>query len=110
MYCSGCGLEVAGGARFCPRCGRAMQMPPPMGGWDGLMRPRFGRKIAGVCAGLSLRYGWDVGLVRLVAVLLALFTFPLGVIAYFVLWIALPEEPLYLPTVAPANHPADNAS
>jgi zinc-ribbon domain len=28
MYCSECGQQVNGGARFCPRCGRAVQQSP----------------------------------------------------------------------------------
>lgn len=103
MYCSGCGQEVAGQARFCPRCGRAMQMPLA-GSWDGIVRPRLGRKLAGVCAGLSVRYGWDLTLVRWIAVLAGLFTFPFAVIVYGVLWVALPEEPLYLPAPDTSVH------
>jgi phage shock protein PspC (stress-responsive transcriptional regulator) len=78
----------------------------PVGTWDGLVRPRATRKVAGVCAGLAQRYFWDVALVRVITLLLAVFTFPLGVIAYAVLWIALPEEPLYLPANVASAPPA----
>ncbi len=108
MYCGGCGQEAGMGARFCPKCGRAMQFAP-VGTWDGLVRPRMNRKIAGVCAGLSARYGWDLAMVRLITILAAVFLPPMAEIAYVVLWIALPEEPLYLPQPASSGGPVDNA-
>lgn len=107
MYCAGCGKEMPADARFCPACGRAAagvhapyQHAPLM---DGLVRPRAGRKIAGVCAAFAARYGWDLTLVRLFTVLIALFTFPLGPVLYVVLWVVLPESPLLLsaPTANP---------
>ena len=108
MYCGGCGQEAGMGARFCPKCGRAMQFAP-VGTWDGLVRPRYTRKVGGVCAGLAQRYYWDVSLVRVIALLLGVFLFPLAEVAYAVLWIALPEEPLYLPSVAMPGGSVDNA-
>ncbi len=34
-----------------------------------LVRPRQGRVLSGVCAGLARRFGWNVTVVRLVAIL-----------------------------------------
>ena len=34
-----------------------------------LTRPRYPRMIAGVCSGFALHYGWDLSLVRVIAVL-----------------------------------------
>ena len=48
------------------------------------------KKIAGVCGGIAETYNWDVSLVRLVAVLLALFVGG-GLIAYIIAAIILPE-------------------
>lgn len=76
-----------------------MQFTPAATTWDGLVRPRYGRKIGGVCAAFAARFGWDVALVRVMALLLAIFT-GIGFLAYIVLWIVLPEEPLYLPSSA----------
>ena len=45
-----------------------------------LVREPVDRKLAGVCAGLADRLGVDVSLVRLGAVVLAVFT-PVGLIA-----------------------------
>ncbi len=101
-YCAGCGKELSPGARFCPGCGRAVAYAAPVN-FDGILRSRTDRKVAGVCAGIARRYNWDVSLVRLCTVLIALFTFPLGLIAYGILWAMLPEEELLLRAPAPAT-------
>jgi signal transduction histidine kinase len=49
--------------------------------------------VAGVCAGLAARLGVEVGVIRLAAVLLTLCG-GLGLVAYGVLWISLPESDL----------------
>jgi phage shock protein C len=51
------------------------------------------RVIAGVCAGLAEWLGWDIALVRLLYLLVSIFSagFP-GIIAYIILWIVMPEE------------------
>lgn len=67
-----------------------------------LLRPRSDRKIAGVCAAFARAYGWDVTLVRLVLVALVLFGGG-GVLAYIICWIAIPEDPIVLPTYPPAS-------
>ncbi|HEV7651673.1 MAG TPA: PspC domain-containing protein [Actinophytocola sp.] len=58
----------------------------------GLSRPRTGRRIAGVCAGLADRYGWRPGTVRLLFVLSCLLPGPQFVI-YLILWMLMPERP-----------------
>lgn len=59
----------------------------------GLTRSRRHRLLGGVCAGIAERYGWDIGLVRLLYVLISLFSaaFP-GTIVYIILWIVIPSE------------------
>lgn len=57
---------------------------------NGLVRPRHGRVIAGVCAGLADHYGWSRGWVRFLFVLFGLFG--AGEIAYIVLWILMPKR------------------
>jgi phage shock protein PspC (stress-responsive transcriptional regulator) len=59
-----------------------------------LVRPRDGRMIAGVCAGLARRFGMSVGLVRLLF-LLSLLLPGTQVIVYIVLWILMPNEDKY---------------
>lgn len=53
-----------------------------------LVRPRDGRWVAGVCAGLARRFGIDPLLARI----LFLFVPGPNVIIYGVLWILMPEE------------------
>jgi phage shock protein PspC (stress-responsive transcriptional regulator) len=50
-----------------------------------------------VCQGLANQYGWDVTLTRVIAVVLAIMVFPIGLIAYGLLWLMMPEEQLVLP-------------
>jgi phage shock protein PspC (stress-responsive transcriptional regulator) len=56
-----------------------------------LRRPTNGRVIAGVCAALAHRFGWDVTIVRILAVLSILLPGP-QVIAYLVAWLIIPSE------------------
>jgi phage shock protein PspC (stress-responsive transcriptional regulator) len=57
----------------------------------GLVRPRQGRILAGVCAGLGRRVGLDPWLVRVLAIA-SLFLPGPQFIAYIVLWILMPSE------------------
>lgn len=68
-----------------------------------LQRPRTGRIIAGVCAGLANRFGWNANVVRLLFVLSFLLPGP-QFIAYIVMWIVIPNEPLPTQVQAPAVH------
>jgi phage shock protein PspC (stress-responsive transcriptional regulator) len=67
-----------------------------------LTRPRNGRVIAGVCAGIARRYGWDVTLVRVLTVASVLLPGP-QVIIYLVLWLVIPQDAL--PTRVTADSP-----
>ena len=57
---------------------------------SGLTRPRNGKVIAGVCAGLAEHYGWSRGMVRFLFVLFGLFG--AGELVYIVLWLLMPKE------------------
>ncbi len=61
---------------------------------NGLYRPREGRMIAGVCAGLARRFGWSAGMVRVVALLSCLLPGP-QFVAYLILWVMIPSEEKY---------------
>jgi phage shock protein PspC (stress-responsive transcriptional regulator) len=56
-----------------------------------LLRPKDGRRIAGVCAGLAAYYGIDVGLVRLGFGVFTVF-YGLGILIYLIAWAVMPEE------------------
>lgn len=59
-----------------------------------LTRPRTGRMLAGICAGIGNYFGVDATLIRIGYVLLSLFSacFP-GLLLYFILLLIIPEEP-----------------
>lgn len=57
-----------------------------------LERPRAGRMLAGVCAGIAEYFGLEVSLVRIGYVLLTLFTAFCGVLVYFMLAVIIPQE------------------
>ncbi|KAJ8145551.1 hypothetical protein OY671_001392 [Metschnikowia pulcherrima] len=54
-------------------------------------RPRHGRMIAGVCAGIARRFGWDPTVVRIVAAVSISLPGP-QVIAYSVSWALMPND------------------
>ena len=56
-----------------------------------LERPRNGKMIAGVCAGLAHRFGLPVFLVRLIFVISCVLPGP-QILLYIVLWILLPKS------------------
>jgi phage shock protein PspC (stress-responsive transcriptional regulator) len=58
---------------------------------NALMRPRQGRLIAGVCAAVANRFGWNVTLVRILTAIAVVF-FGLSLWAYIILWILIPNE------------------
>ena len=109
LFCAGCGGSLHTDARFCSSCGRAVTDPNAapefrQGSAAGpFLRPRAGRKIAGVCQGLANQYHWDVMVVRVIAVVLALAVFPVGLVAYGLFWVLVPEEPQFLPPVTNLN-------
>jgi phage shock protein C len=59
---------------------------------QGLVRPREGRVIAGVCAGLARRFGISPFAARLLFVLALLIIPGSQIIVYPVLWILMPSE------------------
>ncbi len=56
-----------------------------------LVRPRQGRVIAGVCAGLAARFGLSVALIRILFVIFAVTG--AGELVYLILWVLMPKAP-----------------
>lgn len=58
-----------------------------------LMRSTRHRMIAGVCGGFADYIGWDPTVVRLLYVLISIFSaaFP-GILVYIIAWFIIPEE------------------
>ncbi len=98
VYCNVCGNALTEQACFCSHCGRSVVHPHTPAR---MMRPRYNRKIAGVCAGLGEHLDLDISLVRILWVFLTFASgiFP-GLIAYILAWIIIPEEPYLLTTTS----------
>ena len=104
MNCAACGNAVNADARFCSACGQAVASayvppapPPPYAAMPPLVRPQFGRTIAGVCAGFAQHFGWDVVLVRVLLVVAVLLGAGSPILAYIVAWVVMPEAPYFVP-------------
>ena len=89
MYCNQCGALIGESATQCPNCGKPV---PTVAVRRRLVRPRADRKVAGVCAAFANYLELDVLIIRLVWALAAFFGGS-GVLAYFIAWIVIPEEP-----------------
>lgn len=57
-----------------------------------LFRSKKNRMIAGVCAGIGEYLGLDPTVIRLLWVLLTFFSGGVGVLAYIIAWIIIPEK------------------
>jgi phage shock protein C len=96
MICSSCQKEIAAGSRFCYNCGAKQPetgvppSPPAPAFQKRLVRSTNDRKIAGVCAGVADYFDFDPTIVRIVWLLTTLVPGP-NILAYIVLWIAVPE-------------------
>jgi len=94
MYCNYCGKLIQDDANVCAYCGIRVGSVLAR---KRLMRPRNGRKIAGVCAGFAEYFDLDVTVVRVVWLISVFLGAGLSLIAYVIAWIVMPEEPLVLP-------------
>lgn len=96
MHCTACGNALGESDRYCGQCGKANapgqgSARPPDSRPRGLYLIKSDKKIAGVCAGIARYLDWDVTLVR-VAFLAGLLVHGAGLLAYVVLWIAMPRD------------------
>ncbi len=108
MFCHQCGQALPAGVNFCSSCGASANANVfTASPFNTMYRPRANRMMAGVCAAIHLRYGWDLTATRILAVLLGVLLFPLGEIAYLVAWILIPEEVALVPQ---PNYSAPNYS
>ena len=102
MICTHCQREIADYSNFCYFCG-ARQVRAADGlprAQKRLMRSAVDRKIGGVCGGFAEYLEVDSTLVRLVWIIAIFVPVPLGLIAYLVAWIVMPQAPLPVPAAA----------
>ena len=59
---------------------------------QGLVRPREGRVLGGVCAGLARRFGLDPWIARMLFVLVLLIIPGSQILIYPLLWVLMPNE------------------
>jgi phage shock protein C len=96
MYCNYCGKLIQDDANVCAYCG--IRVGASLARTQ-LVRPRLGRKVAGVCLGFAEYFDIDVSLVRVVWLITAIMT-GVGFIPYLIAWIVMPDEPYLLPARA----------
>ncbi len=104
MYCNYCGKVIQDDANVCAYCGVRIGASQAR---SRLVRPRSGRKIAGVCLGFAEYFDVDVTLVRVVW-LIASCTTIIGFLSYPIAWIVMPEEPPVVAAPAPIAKTATN--
>jgi phage shock protein PspC (stress-responsive transcriptional regulator) len=98
MICATCQRQIADGSNFCYSCGAkqpavaAAGAVPNGGGKKRLVRSSTDKKIGGVCGGLADYFDLDPTIIRVVW-LLAFLCAGAGLLAYIILWIALPLAP-----------------
>jgi len=72
---------------------------------QGLVRPREGRILGGVCAGLGRRFGIDPWPARLLFLLVLMVIPGSQILVYPILWILMPSEEMVAHQPRPAAPP-----
>ncbi len=105
MFCTQCGVSLGEqGSNFCPGCGKSTrgEQPNYRPTRKVLERPRQGRRIAGVCAGLANYLEVDVRLIRILAVI-GFFCYGVGFMAYIAAVFVMPNEEYGAPSSVSAR-------
>ena len=97
MYCNYCGKVIQDDAAVCAYCGIRVGASVAR---ERLVRPRQGRKIAGVCLGFAEYFDIDVTVVRLVWLITSFMTV-IGLISYPIAWISVQQIEEFTPSTVP---------
>jgi phage shock protein C len=103
MMCANCRRDITDNSNFCYYCGTRQRVAnagcAPV--QKRLMRSSVDCKIAGVCGGIAEYLEIDATLVRLVWLLIFIFTgFVPGGLAYLICWAVMPQAPFPIPAAA----------
>jgi phage shock protein PspC (stress-responsive transcriptional regulator) len=93
MTCLHCSREIPDEAAFCQFCGASQQSTNDASSGRRLRRSRVERQVAGVCGGIAGYFDIDPVFVRAAWVVLTIVpgAIFLGVIAYLVAWLIIPD-------------------
>jgi phage shock protein C len=96
MYCTRCGVVIPRDTdRFCAQCGTPTinVLPPPAGAPRRLERSIRDRRVGGVCGGFAEYLNTDPTLIRLLFIVTTILTgFVMGLVAYLVCWVVMPQQ------------------
>jgi phage shock protein PspC (stress-responsive transcriptional regulator) len=106
MLCANCQKQITDGSNFCYNCGAKQSGAANANTAEyprkRLVRSTNDKKIAGVAAGLADYFDLDPTIIRVVW-LLAFLCAGAGLLAYVILWIALPPGPTGVVASAPST-------
>jgi phage shock protein PspC (stress-responsive transcriptional regulator) len=100
--CPWCAETIRAEALKCRYCGSVLDAGRVRALTQPWARPREGRMIAGVCAGLAEQFGLSVTLIRLAFALGLLFSAGMFLLVYLALWMAMPDAGRVRPGRLPA--------
>jgi phage shock protein PspC (stress-responsive transcriptional regulator) len=96
MTCGRCLRDIENDSAYCRHCGARAVAASAASPRRRLYRSETDRKVGGVCGGIAEYFSVDPTLVRLIAVVLAIYpgVVVFGMIAYLVAWLVIPPAPV----------------
>lgn len=95
MTCGRCLREIEVDSAYCRHCGARVAAATPVSPAKRLFRSQVDRKIGGVCGGIAEYFALDPTIVRVLAVILAIYpgAVVFGIVAYLIAWVIVPPAP-----------------